>query len=197
VVVPAAITGVQPRCQRTPCGGSGDGVPRHRILEPRQPGRVGAPAREQAVALGHRVVVCGDLPRMGGFQRPGKAVEEATPARGALLEQPVHLRGEPDGGDAIGEVGLGTDRVAVEAEDAAVGCRLGVGPRCRCRRRRVASRSGPPRPRGASPPSPRRPSSLIRAPRSPRPGPSNEIASSRLVFPAPFSPAMATIGAAK
>jgi hypothetical protein len=43
----------------------------------------------------------------------------------------------------------------------------------------------------------RRPISAARAPRSPRPGPSRLIASSRLVLPTPFSPAMAMIRPAK
>ena len=42
-----------------------------------------------------------------------------------------------------------------------------------------------------------RPGEIGRAPRSPRPGPSRLIASSRLVLPTPFSPAITTIRPAK
>ncbi len=59
----------------------------------------------------------------------------------------------------------------------------------------VAKRPAMAQGRAAS--SARRPSSPIRAPRRPRPGPRREIASSRFVLPAPFSPAMATMGAVK
>jgi choline dehydrogenase-like flavoprotein len=57
---------------------------------------------QQTVALGHGVVMGGDLARMGGLERPGKAVEETPTARSAFLEQPVHLRRQPDGGRAVG-----------------------------------------------------------------------------------------------
>jgi hypothetical protein len=119
--------GVQPQRQGPPCRRGRNGMARHRILQPRQPARIGAPLRQQPVALGHGVVVRRHLPRMGGLQRPGQAVEEAPPARSPFLEQPVHLRRQPDGSDAVRQVGLRADGLAIQAEGAAFGGALGIG----------------------------------------------------------------------
>ena len=106
-----------------------------------QPGSA-RPIRQQPVALRHGGVVCRDLARMAGFQRPHQPVEKAAPAGRALLEQAVHLRREPDRCHMGGDLRLAARRGAVEAEHAAIG--RAVRARCRCRYppRRPPWRSG-------------------------------------------------------
>ncbi len=122
-------------------------VPRHGVLQPGQPGRIGAALGQQAVALRHRGLVRGDLARMAGLQRPDQPVEEAPAAGRALLEQPIHLRRQPDRGDTGGDLRLAARRGAVQAEHAAMsgsGRSQAPGPACRCRYppRRPPWRSG-------------------------------------------------------
>ena len=62
---------VQPQRQGPPGGRGGDGVARHRILQPGQPARRRArPFGQQAVALGHGVVMRRDLARMARAPAP-------------------------------------------------------------------------------------------------------------------------------
>ncbi len=53
-----------------------------------------------------------------GLQRADQPVQEAAAAGGAFLEQPVHLRGEPDRGNPGGDLRLAARRGAVQAEHA-------------------------------------------------------------------------------
>ena len=75
------------------------------------------------------VVVRRDLARVAGLQRPDQPVEEAAAAGGALQEQPVHLRREPDGRHAAPRSRLAARRAAVQPEGAALGgaVRRGAG----------------------------------------------------------------------
>ncbi len=100
--------------------GSRHGVPRHRILQPGKPGRIGPAVRQQPVALRHGGVVRRDLTRVAGLQRPHQPVEKAAAAGRGLLEQAGHLRREPHRGDTGGDLSLAARRGAVEAEHAAI-----------------------------------------------------------------------------
>ncbi len=134
LTAPACV--VQPLDQDHPGGRGGDGVAGHGILEAGQPGGVRPPLGQQPVALRHGGVVRRDLAGMAGFQRPDQAVEEAAAAGRALLEQPVHLRGQPDRGDAAADLRLAARRGAVErgtragrsARRAAVPVPISVSP---------------------------------------------------------------------
>ena len=77
--------------------------------------------RQQPVALRHGGIMGGDLARMAGLQRPDQTVEETTAAGQPVLEQPVHLRREPDRGDVGGDLGLAARRGAVQTEHPPVG----------------------------------------------------------------------------
>ena len=142
--------------------------------------------RARSIALDPRAMLA--------VHRQHQPVEKAPPLPGGAGEQPVHGRGEPDDADMVGEGAGRGNRLAVEAEfflDAALGRRLE-------RRSPVAADRPPRRSVPAiwrsrrSPPS--RASSAVSARRRPRPGVKSEIASSRLVLPAPFSPESAAIG---
>ena len=99
--------------------------------------------RQQSVALRHGGVVRGDLARVARLQRPDQPIEEAPAAGRAFLEQPVHLRRQPDRGDAGGDLGLaarrrhrrGGTRADVRRPSRCIGCR------CRCPPRRPRWRS--------------------------------------------------------
>ena len=73
--------GVHPRHQRQARRGGRHGVPRHRVLQPGKPRRIGPAVRQQPVALRHGGVVCRDLAGVAGLQRPHQPVEEAAAAR--------------------------------------------------------------------------------------------------------------------
>ena len=115
-----AGSGVQPSDQRDARGGGGDGVARHGVFQAGEPGRILAAFAKQAVALGHGGVMRRDLAGVAGFQRPDQPVEEAAAPGQALLEQPIHLWGQPDSGDAGGDLGLAARRGAVEPKHSAV-----------------------------------------------------------------------------
>ncbi len=119
--------GVEAGDEGAACGREGDGVAGHLFLEAGEPGRVGAAGGEQAAAAGHGGFVGGGLSGVAGFQRPDEAIEKAAAAGGAFLEQLVHLRGEPDGGGAGGELGLAARLGAVEPEHPAAIGALGAG----------------------------------------------------------------------
>ena len=106
---------VQPGDQGAAGGGHGHAVPGHGILQRGDPGRVAPGFGEQPVAPGHGGLIARDLARMAGLQRPDQAVEEAAAAGGAFLEEPVHLRRQPDRGDQCAEFGLGAHRPIVQA----------------------------------------------------------------------------------
>jgi hypothetical protein len=92
----------------------------HGILQRVEPGGVGAALGEQAVAVGHRRLVAADLGGVGWLQRQHEPVEETAAPAWGLLEQPVHLRGQPDHGEPLGQLGLGAQLLAVQAEGAAL-----------------------------------------------------------------------------
>ena len=87
-------------------------------------------AGQQPIALRHGSVVGGNLAGVAGLQRPDEAVEEPAPAGEAFLEQPVHLRREPYGGDMVGDLRLAARGRTVQAEYPSVrrAVRLGACP---------------------------------------------------------------------
>ena len=111
---------VQAVDQVEPSGGSGDGVAGDGVFQAGEPRAVLAALGQQAVAAANGVVVGGDFAGVAWLQRPNQAVEEAAAAGQAFLEQPVHLRGEPDGGNQTGNIGLIAGGNPVQAEDTAV-----------------------------------------------------------------------------
>ena len=100
-----------------------------RLLQPGEPGGVGSAPRQQTVALRDGRVVRRHLARVARLERPDQPVEEAAAAGGALQEQPVHLRREPDGRDSRRDLGGAARRGAVQAEGTTLGgvLRLGAG----------------------------------------------------------------------
>ena len=89
----------------------------HGILQSGQPVRLGALLRQQPVALGGSGLEGGDLAGMGGLQGDHQAVQEFAAAARRVGEQPVHLRGQPDGGEAGGDFALGAGGGAIQQED--------------------------------------------------------------------------------
>ena len=68
----------------------------HARFQRRQPGGVGAVGLgEQFVAGAHRRFVAGGMVGVAGLERQHQPVEEAPPRAGAVGEQPVHRRGQP------------------------------------------------------------------------------------------------------
>jgi hypothetical protein len=54
---------------------------------------------------------------VGGFQGDHQTVEEFAAAACRVGEQPVHLRGQPDGGEAGGDFALRAGGGAIQLED--------------------------------------------------------------------------------
>ena len=129
-----------------------------------------------------------------GSSAEHQPVEKAPPRRRAFDKQPVHLRGQPEDAELLAERRLAACRLAVDADDAplaAGGVAAGADPD-RAASRRDRRRDGPARRRAARAGRVRRSISPSRAPRRPRPGARNDIASSRLVLPAPLGPVSTT-----
>ena len=132
-------------------------------------------------------------PECCGVDRQHQAVEKAPPLGGRAVEQRVHRGRQPDHAQMIGEGRGRGDRLAVDAAFARAARRpRRPAARCRCRawrgRARLRPRQRPPRSR------------RLRRKRPPRawrgagrgPGARSEIASIRLVLPAPFGPVSTT-----
>ena len=107
----------------------GDRVPRHRVLQPGEPGRVARGPRRAAGCAGHRRVVRRDLAGMAGLQRPDQPVEEAAAAR----RRPPRTAGPS----------------AASARPRRPGPRSPPG--CAAPRRRAGRPGGPPGPSGGVP----------------------------------------------
>ena len=121
-------------------------------------------------------------------------IEQPPPAARAFDKQPVHLRRQPQHAEPLAERRLAARRLAVDAHHPALArrrrrgrCRSATGPR---RVATVAATAQPGLRRRST--VARRSISLSRALRRPRPGDRNDIASSRLVLPAPFGPVSTT-----
>ena len=156
----------------------------------REPGRVDPAGAQQLGPLAQGMGIARELRRMRRIAAHHQPIEEAPPLAGAVQEQPVHRRGQPDHGHDFGQRRLAQRRR----------CRRSARSGARARRRwarPVRISTAPP---GASrramtdqgPAPPLRSISPRRARRRPRPGARNEIASSRLVLPAPFGPVSTT-----
>ena len=57
---------------------------------------------------------------MFGVERKNQSVQEAPPGRGPVLEQPVHLRRQPDQMKMLPQCRLPFDRLAVDAHDTTI-----------------------------------------------------------------------------
>ena len=181
---------VQPGHQRRARGGGGDRVARHGVLQAGQPGGVRAARRAS------RRLRCAMAVSWAATSRawPGSSAQTRRSRKrrrpdSALLEQPVHLRGQPDRGDACGHLRLAARRrrrPGGRRGDPAGAVRRRAGADVESRPSGVANRPATAQRRAAR--GPRRPGRRC-APRAGRgPGPSSEIASSRLVLPLPFGP---------
>ena len=159
---------------------------------------------QQPRALAQRMFIGGDARRHAPGREPktSRSRNRRRPAA-ALDEQPIHLRGQPDHRDELGERGPGrVPGFAVDAHDAALS-------RPPLARSRVAAGADARPARGEVDASPQPPTSLQAtfagcgadrpqpsgALRNPRPGDRKDTASSRLVLPAPLGP-VSTTGAA-
>ena len=125
---------------------------------------------------------------MAGLQRPDQPVQEPPPPRSRLLEQPVHLRRQPNRGRHLGDLRLVARRRAADPEHPPVHGPSGGVPVATSRRQPIPLEMPDHAPRMRPVRAPPRQTPPIRAPRSPRPGTSSDTASSRLVLPDPFGP---------
>ena len=172
---------------------------RHLRLDGGEPARRrAAPSAQQAIALAHGALEAADAAGMGRVEARHQPVEKAAAvARGAVDEQPIHGRREPQHRDVLGKR-AGPWGLAVDARPGAgsraispVPSRAGadIDGADAASRAVISAADRQARPAVA-------PSSRIgeRAPRKPRPGASSEIASRRLVLPAPLGPVSTTGG---
>ncbi|GBR70899.1 hypothetical protein GKA01_11500 [Gluconobacter kanchanaburiensis NBRC 103587] len=61
----------------------------------------------------------GDLSSVIGRQRHDQSVQKAPSATGAILKKTVHLRCQPDTGEALAYTRVGTDIFAIKLKDPA------------------------------------------------------------------------------
>ena len=109
---------IQAQHQRAPGRRHGHRMPRHGIFKPSEPGRVRAAFRQQPITLGHGIVMRRHFPRMARLKRPNQPIQKAPPATRPFLEQPVHLRRDPNGGHAFGQHRLAAQSLTIQAIDA-------------------------------------------------------------------------------
>ena len=113
---------VHPPHQRQARDSGGHGMPGHRVLQPGQP----APGRHAQCASSRfrcaMAASCAATSRAwpGSSAHTSRSRNRRRPGR-ALLEQPVHLRREPHGGDMGGDLRLAARRGAVETKYPAIG----------------------------------------------------------------------------
>ena len=181
---------LQPRYRLGAQGGDRDRELGGLVLDRVEPMRVGArhpPAAGCASAT--RAPAPMTRLRMLGVDREHQPIEEAPAFRSRSGEQPVHRRRQPDDAQVIGEGGRRSDRLAVDTAEPR-GARLASMRRASMPVPSVARPSAPSTSAAtAQEPSPSlNATSSSVARRSPRPGARNEIASIRLVLPAPFGP---------
>ncbi len=81
--------------------------------------RIAIALAQQTGALAQRILVGCHIAGMFGMQRRHQPVEEAPAFAGAVEEQTVELRRQPDGGDMPAKRGLARRRSAVDAHHAA------------------------------------------------------------------------------
>ena len=97
------------------------------LLDGTQPGRIAAAGTQQVRTLARRALEGGDARGVGGVDRQHQAVEKASPARGALGEQPVHGRGEPEQAQMLPQRILVAQRLTVGQGAAAQGVAVVAG----------------------------------------------------------------------
>ena len=158
------------------------------VLDGVEPVRIGPRFLEQPVARAQRPIERVDPAGMLGIDRERQAIEKAPPLRRRADEQRIHRRHQPDHAQMIGERRGRGDRLAVDPA-----LRGAVAPSSGVRSMPVPSVASPSAPSTsaatAQEPSPSwNATSSSVARRKPRPGARNEIASIRLVLPAPFGP---------
>ena len=159
------------------------------MLDRVEPVRVGVRLFEQPVARAQRALQRVDAARMRAVDREHQPVEKAPPLRRGPAEQAVHRRRHPHDAHMIRECRRGRNRLAVDAAFARQRRVLRrAAARCRCRASPSPSAPSSSAATAHEPsPSVNATSSSV-ARRRPRPGARNEIASIRLVLPAPFGP---------
>ncbi len=136
-------------------------VPRHRILQRGQPGRIPPPFCQQAVAPGHRCLMRGQFARMRGIERRHQAIESDPPFQAASSNSDPSAASARTGRYGR-QFGLCPQRHAFQKHGAP---RSAPREGCRCRSappRRAGHLSGH-RP-GRGPSGPKRPRSAARAP---------------------------------
>ena len=187
--VAACQHGLEPAHRLHPQPGDRDGEFGGLVLDGIEPMRIGPRLLQQPVARAQRPFQRVDAAGMLGVDREHQAIEEAPALGRRAGEQRVHRRHQPDDAQMIGEGRGRADRLAVDPAFAL--------------ERRAFFRGGRsmPVPSVASPSAPsisaataQEPSPSLNATsssvarRRPRPGARNEMASIRLVLPAPFGP---------
>ena len=89
-------------------------------LQRPEPGRVEPTDAQQLRALAHGVGIARELRCMRRIAARHQPVEEAAALAGALLEQPIERRHQPDHGDDLGERRLAEGVAAVDLHDPAL-----------------------------------------------------------------------------
>ena len=189
---PAAIRAASSRDGLGPRGGDGDGQFGDFALGGVEPDFFAAPLLQQAIAVAQGFFKRRDPGSVIAVHRQHQSVEKAPPFARRAGEQPVHRGGEPDHAEMIGEDARRGRRLAVEPVFALRCAVAELQPGSQLQRRRRPRPRFRARPQSRHAP-PSRAISASSARRRPRPGVNSDKASSRLVFPAPLSPARATI----
>ena len=91
----------------------------HAALDRIGPGRVDAATFQQCVAFTHGFLITPGDAAMARDMRHDLAIKEPPPLAGAAAKHAVHVRGQPDDANEVGEVG-GRRRGAVETDRAIV-----------------------------------------------------------------------------
>src|SRR3546814_9274750 len=89
--------GIPPPDHVAPRRGDGDRARGHRLLERREPRRVGSTLAQQTGPLTHGVLVTADPAGMAGIEAEDEEVEEAAAARRRIGTEAVHLRRQQHG----------------------------------------------------------------------------------------------------
>ena len=88
--------GAQPSAPLPAAGGDGDTVFRHSIFQSRQPTSLAGARLQQLIALAHGLLIGRHALSMTGIEAVKNAIKKRPAATGALKEQAVHLRGQPN-----------------------------------------------------------------------------------------------------
>jgi hypothetical protein len=115
----------------------------HGALEGGQPSGIGRTRFQQPRALAYGPLIGVHAPGVVTIEAVDQAVQETSALRGAVDEQPVHLRRQPDGVDHVRERRRTAGQLAVQLDHAPLGSLLAVGRQARADVDRAEGRRHP------------------------------------------------------